>query len=72
MKDRIGEVGSTILRQGPDERSVRPGDARTGDLEPRTGQLVAENPDLGVLGDNVDPVNAHEVYDTVDLRSRRP
>lgn len=48
------------------ERPIRPGEAGPGNLTTQHGQLVAQDEDLGILGDGVHPVDAHPLDDATD------
>ena len=72
-KDRLGrdEEGCPPLTgdqasEGTDERSIRPGEAGTGDLALEHGELMAQHEDLGVLGHAVHPVDADRLCDATD------
>jgi hypothetical protein len=45
------------------ERSIRRGESRTGDLAAEHGQLVAKDEDLGVLRKVAHPMQSHELHD---------
>jgi len=57
-RDQVGERA--------DERPIRPGEARTGDLPLEHGELVAQHEDLGVLGQGVHPVDTYRLGDATD------
>ena len=72
-KDRLGrdeERCPPLTRnqpsEGTDERSIRPGEAGTGDLALEHGQLMAQHEDLGVLGHGVHLVDADRLGDATD------
>ena len=72
-KDRLrrDEEGRPALTrddvsEGADERSVRPGEARTGDLALEDGELVVQHEDLGVFGHNVHLVDADRFGDAAN------
>jgi hypothetical protein len=46
------------VSEGADERSVRPGETRTGDLALEDGELVVQHEDLGVFSYSVQLVDA--------------
>ena len=52
--------------EGTDNRSIRPGEAGTGDLALEHGELVAQHEDLGVLCHRVRPVDADRLEDAPD------
>jgi len=51
------------VSEGAEERSVRPGEARTGDLALEGDELVAQHEDLGVSGHSVNLVDADRFGD---------
>ena len=53
-------------RQAGDERPVRPGEPRSGDLSPENRRLVAQHQDLGVLSGGVPPVDSHQLDDAAN------
>jgi hypothetical protein len=49
--------------QEGDEGTVGPGEAGTGDLAAKHGQLVAQDKDLGILGRSIRPVDTKDLED---------
>ncbi len=49
--------------QEGDESTIRPGEAGTGDLAAKHGQLVAQDEDLGIFRRGIRPVDAHDPED---------
>jgi hypothetical protein len=52
--------------EGTDERSIRPCEARPGNLAPEDGQLMAQHKDLGILGQSVRLMNPDSFEHAVD------
>jgi len=52
--------------QEGDEGTVGSGEAGTGDLPAKHGQLVAQNEDLSVLGRGIHPMDANDLNDAPD------
>jgi len=72
-EDRLGrdEEGCPPLTgdqasEGTDDRSVRPGEAGSGDLTLEHGLLMAQHEDLGVLGHAVHLVDADHLCEATD------
>ena len=58
--DRPAFSGYESGQEG-DEGTVGPGEAGTGDLAAKHGQLVAQHKDLGILGRSIRPVDANDL-----------
>jgi hypothetical protein len=72
-QDRLGrdEERSPALardqsRQGGDDRPVRPGEPRPGDLTAKDRHLVTQHQDLCVLGDGVHAMDRQDLDDATD------